>query len=217
MPRRRPRILTCAAALGLAACAEPGPSIVFPPRNPITSVSVYLPLYHVMQVGEAVRLDAAGYYQGNGAWVEEPRTVVFRSTDTTVVGLEPTTWYMSSMPSVRARARRVGTVTFSATINGVTGSDSLRVIPEIQSIALTPTRSTLQVGDTVAVTVDIVSTGGEAITTVRPFVDMSDGVGVVVSVGQNRFRGVAPGTARLKAFVGADTGRVTLTVVPKAP
>lgn len=216
MGSRRVFALTLLACAG--SCEQPTDPFLFA-RNPINGVALYLPLYQVVQVGEVIRVDAEGFYNGNGVGTEYPRTVSFVSSDTNIVRLQPATWTASFIPTVRATGLKPGLVTVTATINGVATSDTLRVIPEIASITLTPASASFFVGDTVTVAVDIRSTAGQPITERRPLITW-DTPGILISAStltSNRVVGRTPGTTVLKAFIGPDTGRVTVTVKARAP
>jgi hypothetical protein len=208
------RVIALFALVVSAGSCEQPTNPFFLSRNPINGVEVYLPLLHVMQVGDTIRIDAEGFHDGYGVGTEYPHSVSFTATDTTVLRLEPVTWTLPFVPSMRARGLKPGLVTLSATINGVTGSDTLRVIPEVASITLSPSATTFFVGDTIPVAVEIRSTGGDLITERVPLVfPMTDGIVLLAgSYGNNRVVGRNPGTTVLVAFLGPDTGRVMVTV-----
>ena len=213
---RRSRILTLAScAVVGGSCAEPT-NPLFLPRNPINGVALYLPLYNVIQVGQTEKINAEGFHDGNGVGTEYPHTVSFHSSDTTVVRLTATTWTLPFIPSMNAHGLKEGLVVLKATINGVVGVDSLRVIPEIASITMTPTSSTLYVGDSVAIEFDIRAVDGRSLQSPRPVIQIANSnYGIVYFVAGRWAKGNAPGTVNLFANIGADTGRTTLTVLAR--
>jgi len=219
MDFRKGWILAALVSCGLigGSCAEPGaPAGFLVSRNPINGVELYLPLYHVIQVGETTKIDAEGFYNGNGFGAEYPKTVSFESSDTTVVRLTPTTWTMSIMPSMNAHGSKEGTVTLKATINGVSAADTLRVIPEIGSITLTPSSSTLYVGDSVTIGYDIRAVDGRSISSPTPILQIANSnYGIVYFVAGRWVKGNALGTVTLFASIGPDTGGTALTVLAR--
>lgn len=166
-----------------------------------------------VEVGDTIRIDAEGFHDGNGFGTDFPHTVTFATTDSTVVGLESTSWSLSFVPTIRVRGRRDGLVSIIATINGVSGQDSLRVIPAVGSVTLSPNPATVKVGDTVTVQVQVIARAGGPITTVHPFIQL-DSIGYVVYSGLNQFRGQKPGIVALHVQVGRVVARGTLTVTP---
>lgn len=187
------------------------PTVTF---APITDVVVYGGTQGIqVEVGDTVRIDAEGFHNGNGIGAQPPQSVTFATTDSTIVGLEPTHWTLSFMPTIRARGRRDGLVNIIATINGVTAQDSLRVIPVVGSVVLSPNPATVKVGDTITIHVQVTAQAGGPITTVHPFIQI-DSIGYVVYSGVNQFRAQKPGIVALHAQVGRVVGRGTLTVTP---
>lgn len=182
--------------------------------KPINEVIVYGGSNgQIAMVGDTVRVDAEGFRDGQGLGTESPRTVLFSTSDSSVVRLETTIWTLSFIPTTRVRGLREGLVTIFATINGVTGRDSLRVIPPIRIIQLTPNPATVRVNDTISIGVRVIAQNGADITTVAPFVSM-DANGTALYAGKNTFRGVKAGTTTLRAQVGSVTATEILTIVP---
>lgn len=214
--RGKPLVLALSVALGGGSCVR---MEIFPPPNPINGVSVYLPLGQVIQVNDPTRIHASGFYNGNGLGTEDPHTVSFVASDTTVLRLQPTTWIHASAPTTLATGLKPGLITLTATLNGVSASDTLRVIPEVASITLLPTSTSFFVGDTIPVAVEVRAMNGQLIGERTPLV-LSETPGVVTlssSYGNNRVVGANPGTTVLTAFIGPDTGRVAVTVKARTP
>jgi hypothetical protein len=209
------RIIAAAVAGVSICCTDQGPG--FPRLNPINGVEVYLPLYHVIQVGQTDRVDAEGFYNGSGFGAEPPRSVRFTSSDTFALRLTPTTWTIPGLvASASMLGRKEGLVTISATINGITESDTINVVPEIESIRLTPSASTFRVGDTISVAIEVRAVDGRLLSIPAPSLQMSDSeLGIVIFSGRNVVLGRNPGTVTVFAAVAADTGRATLKVIAR--
>jgi hypothetical protein len=202
-----------ALALACFASLSCGPAPLDPGSlyTPVTDIAVYSA--GLVEVGDTMRIEAEGFTNGQGYTTEPPRTVSFSLADSTILSLEKTTWTMPIMPAVLAHGLRPGVTTVTATINGVSGRDSLQVIPRIGSIAVTPVAATIHTNDTITFHVAVMAVDGSEITTVHPYTTSSVG-GIAQSIGLNLYHGLKPGTIAITATLRRATGSATLTVLP---
>lgn len=211
-------LIAIAIAIAVASCADDNGSFSIPffPTMPINGVVVYTPLYSIVEVGDTVTITSAGFHNGNGLGVEPIRTAIFNVSDTTTVRLEPRSMLYPNTPAVLARGRQEGVVVITATLNGVAGTDSLRVIPAIGRIEIITSHSTIHVGDTVTVDVRIIATDGTVITTPQWPVIQAEPIGLLIGApNRNKMRGTSPGTATVTVKVGRATGTATVSILPQ--
>jgi hypothetical protein len=142
---------TTIVGLSCTDASAPGGGISYPPVN---EVIVYAgTVGELVEVGDTIRIDAEGFHDGNGFNVERSQSVTFAVSDPSVVSLESTAWKLPVVPTIRARGLRPGLVTITARINTIVGTDSLRVIPTVQSVAISPNPATVFVNDSVQLNV----------------------------------------------------------------
>jgi hypothetical protein len=91
---------------------------------------------------------------------DQPKRFKYRSTDTSVATIDPGGFLV---------ARRLGVTTLTATTAGVVSFPKLDLIiaPAVASLALTPTATTLTVGDTMLVRVEAFDGAGKTVTGAR--------------------------------------------------
>jgi hypothetical protein len=209
---------TVVRSLGVAlagfACVscDPVPTLPASLGTPVTDVSVYLGT-SVLEVGDTTRIEAEGFTNGEGFGTEPPRTVSFVAADSTILSLAQATWTLPMVPAVLARGLRTGLTTVTATINGVSARDSLRVIPTIGSIVVTPVMATIHINDTISYQVAVNAVDGSPISGVRVYSNSSVS-GIAQLLSTNRYHALKPGTITITATLRRATGVATLTVIP---
>src|SRR3954471_4685483 len=165
--------------------------------NPITEVEVYVAtLGAVLEVGDTTQVTAEGFHNGSGFGTQLPQTVAFAVDDSTIASLEKASWVNAIIPAASARGRRPGVARVSVTINGVTGRDTILVIPTIGSIVVAPTSVTVHTNDTVSFHVTVFATDGTPITNVHPFTQAQI-PGLATIVGRDLYRALKPGTTAI--------------------
>jgi hypothetical protein len=128
-PLRRIRQVAPVMALGsLLSCREPATLPAIDLFQPITDVTVYT-FGRTLLVGDTARIRAEGFRNGSGFGVQMPQTVTFVSSDTTVFRVEDVGGVGTRQPNALVRAVAPGLARLHATLDGVTGSDTLRVVP----------------------------------------------------------------------------------------
>jgi hypothetical protein len=178
----------------------------------------------VVEVGDTVRLTAAGDIDGLVGWFSYDPVLDARWTvsNPSIARLEPLPPppKEDSFPKARTLVRgvSVGTVRVIATPRGVSGEATVRVFPVVGSIALRAERDTLSVGDTLLVTATAFDGAGVPIDDL-PVEFESDG-GLLFYRRDNftaRFLATAPGQSTVTARFRRVTAATVLTVVPRAP
>jgi hypothetical protein len=169
----------------------------------------------VVEAGDTITATAEAF-QSNGimtAWFS-PR--VWSVSDGSTVDIRGVT----GPSSVLLAALRPGTAQVSARIGDVEGSASLRVIPRLAPITLTPSVVSMRLGDSVQVVADIRTAAGVPITDLNVSWRAQD-YGVVTTsccsasawLRSSRQYG-ATGTTTVTAIVAHATGALTVTVTP---
>jgi signal peptidase I len=205
-----------APVLAVWCCLGCGHSeIVAPPPitlPPIHEVVVYTwPTY--VQVGDTLRVQAGGF-NVNGWEITEPiRTVVWQTSDSDRIKIEPALPIIPIQPSIYALGLAPGVAHVSATLNGVTGSDSVIVLPALREIDVVPRTATVHVGDSLPITARIVATDGTVIS--GPYIVWASSDPNVANFGPgNTVIGLQVGVARISATLAQEQGDLDLTVVP---
>ena len=155
-------VVLCAAVAFLFAC-DSGAVTLLPifPSLPVRSVrEVIVDTWpFAIQVGDTMTV----------------YTEAFDSTGTGTAGLALRTWALTDSTLATAtplgphrssalfRGQRPGSMLVRVTINGVTGQDSLRIIPTLAPLEISPTSLTLRQGDTAIVRLRIVDRSGNPV------------------------------------------------------
>jgi len=183
------------------------------PSNSIASVIVYTWPWYV-QVGDTLHIEAAGYNVNGWSSSDSLRTVAWRSAPSGVVELEalPSPFRYWTVHAVRGLAP--GRAIVTATLNGVSGSDSVVVVPRLQAVELSADRTTVHVGATVTITAVIRTTSGATLEGPQLVWDVSDYTRAVFSSGFGRFLATGAGTVDITATIARTTGRTSLTILP---
>jgi hypothetical protein len=178
----------------------------------------------VVEVGDTVRLTAAGDIDGLVGWFSYDPVLDARWTvsNPSIARLEPLPPppKEDSFPKARTLVRGVsaGTVRVIATARGVSGEATVRVFPVVGTLALRAERDTLSVGDTLLVTATALDAGGAPIADL-PLSFESDGGLLLYSQDKltARFLVRAPGRSTVTTRFRRATATAVLTVLPRAP
>ncbi|MCU0646447.1 MAG: hypothetical protein MUF00_00510 [Gemmatimonadaceae bacterium] len=212
----RGRLLVGMALAILWTCASP-PTVEVPPLfrlPPVRHVNVYA-YPNLLAVDRLDTLEANGFDStGVGVWVSGAAT--WRVSDSTRLSmreLDP------RRRQVEVRALRPGLVEVVATIAGVSGRDTVRIIPALLPLELTPAAVSLRRGDSTFVRLRIRTTDGVAVrglfvswwdTTYRAttWPHFSDSVWV------RALERASPGVGALRASVAGASVTLPVTVTP---
>lgn len=203
-------LATACLVLGCAHQEVTGPPLVtFPP---IHDVVVYTwPRY--VQVGDTLRVEAGGFNTSGWEFTEPIHTVAWATGTPDRIRIESAPWIAAFQPAVYARGLAPGTATISATLNGVTGSDSVIVLPLLRGIELTRQTATIHVGQTLDITARIVAEDGSIL--VGPYIIWSSSDYNVAAFGPGTtVLALHPGAALITATLARAVATLTVTVLP---
>ena len=173
-------------------------------RSPINGVVVYAGSFHYFaEVDDSIGVMAWGYHNGEGWGAQSVTTANWAASDPTVLRIVRSSFRVNSAAAV-LRGVRPGLVALSATLNGVTGSDTIRVLPKIRALELKSTRATLSLGDTVEIWLRAEDMTGDSIPDVRPLY-------VPELLQMHRLQYIGPWPRQ--RYVGKDTGVITFQTV----
>lgn len=145
------------------------------------------------------------------------KTATWTASDPTTLRIVRRTVLANSSAAV-LRGLRPGIVLLSATLNGVTGSDSIRVLPKISELQLKATRTTLSIGDTVEIWLRANDLSGDSIPNLRPLyvrsLSQTQPLQYIGPWPRERYVGNTTGSIVFYTKVANDSTDVTITVVP---
>ena len=163
-------ILVVSVASCAGSPAEPEPFDLNTLLVPINEVVVYAGTQsRFAEVGDTKAIDASGFHNGEGFGTQIVKTATWTTSDPTMLQVVRRSISGSGSSAV-LRGGRPGLVTLSVTLNGVTGVDTIRVIPKIGQLHLRSTRSMLAIGDTVEVWFRADDLRGDSIPDLRPLI-----------------------------------------------
>ncbi|MDQ6736117.1 MAG: hypothetical protein M3Z30_00260 [Gemmatimonadota bacterium] len=208
----RARVFAAVTCL-VTACG--GIDAISPPAltlPPISEVVVYTwPTY--VQVGDTLRVQAGGFSRDGWEFTQPIRTVAWQTSNPDLIRIEAAVPVISIQPSVYARGLAPGNAHISATLNGVTGADSVIVLPRLQGVEVTPQTATIRVGQLLPVAARIVGSDGATIVGPRVVWSSSD-YSVANFGGEWSVLGQHPGVAHIAASLARAVGGLDVTVVP---
>ncbi|MEO9251228.1 MAG: hypothetical protein ABI322_09405 [Gemmatimonadaceae bacterium] len=184
--------------------------VIAPP--PIHDVIVYTwPTY--VQVGDTLRVEAGAFNDVGLEFTQPIRTVAWQTSNPQVISIEPAVAIVPIQPSVYARGVAPGTAHISATLNGITGTDSVIVLPRLQGVKVTPVTATIHVGQWIPVTAQIIAADGTVL--VGPYIIWESSNYNVAAPGPgNTVVSRTVGVARITATLARAVGALDVTVVP---
>jgi alpha-tubulin suppressor-like RCC1 family protein len=149
---------------------------------------------------------------GNGDTLRN-RFATFVSSDTTILRTGVVTGSATTVTALRA-----GQATVAATIEGVTGSQSVTVTPPVVSqVSATLTPTTVSVGGKATITVIVRDTGGRTVTSGVSLFGSSNTTVATVAPQTSRsaaITAVSSGSATIRATFGGVSDSVSITVLP---
>jgi hypothetical protein len=204
-------------SLALASC-DPAPFDINDGRSPINGVRVYAGSHHFFaEVDDSIGIQAWGYHDGDGWGAQYVKTATWTASDPATLRIVRKTVLANSSAAV-LRGLRPGIVLLSATLNGVTGSDSIRVLPKIRELQLKATRTMLSIGDTVEIWLRANDLNGDSIPNLRPlYVRSLSQTQPLLYIGpwpRERYVGNTTGSIVFYTQVANDSTDLTITVVP---
>lgn len=164
--------LTIGLAIGMASClgppTEPEPFDINSLLNPITEVLIYAGThYEYAEVDDSIGIYASGFHKGNGFGTQSIKTAEWSVSDPTALQVTRSA-SQGNLSRATLRGLKPGLVTLSAKLNGVTGTDTIRVVPRIKQLQIVTTRATLGIGDTVEIWLRADDMNGDSIPHIRP-------------------------------------------------
>lgn len=223
----RPSRLAIGLAIGVVSCleppTEPEPFDFNSLLNPINGVVIYAGShYEYAEVDDTIRVYAAGFHNGNGIGTQALKTVEWSVSDATALQVTRTE-SQGNLSQATLRGLKPGLVTLSAKLNGVAGTDTIRVVPRIKQLQIVTTRATLGIGDTVEIWLRADDMNGDSIPHVRPlyltggFYPYPYPLRYVGPWPRQRYVGKDTGTVEFLAGVANDTTPVLkIRVLPPA-
>ena len=210
-------------ALALASCVEsppePEPFDFNTLLNPINGVRVYAgSQFEFAEVDDTTRIQAWGFHDGQGIGTQSVRTAIWTSSDPTMLHIVRSSFSANGASAV-LRGGRPGLVTLSVTLNGVTGADTIRVLPRIRELRLKSTRPTLAIGDTVEVWFRADDLNGDSIPSVRPLIVITFGpyalpLQFIGPWPRHRYVGKDTGSVQFYTKVANDSTDLSIRVLP---
>ena len=191
--------------------------------DPINDVMVYAgSFWEFAEVDDTITIDAFGYHNGSGFGTQLIRTVTWASSDVaTLRVVQSKTTGIGSFAQVKGI--KPGIVTLSVTLNGVTGSDTLRVIPRVKQLALKSSAAVLAIGDTVEIWCRADDLNGDSIPNLRPLIGPDFllpypfPLRYIGPYPRHRYVSTDTGSVGFVTGVAHDTARVTVRVMPRTP
>ena len=183
-------------------------TVTEPPPPPVASVELS-PSAATIEVGENVQLtatvrDAAGN-------VLTDRVVSWSSSNTSLATVNS---------SGRVTGQSPGTVTITATSEGKSGTATVEVTdappPPVASVEVSPSSTTVQVGNTVQLTATLRDASGSVLTG-RVLTWSSSNTSVATVNSSGRVTGQSAGTATITATSEGQSGTATVTVTEPPP
>ncbi len=170
-------------------------------RVPVASMTVAA-VSRSLTDGESVQLNASPRDDKGAAL--DGRTIIWTSSNPAIIDVSSTGL---------ALAKGEGSATITATSEGKSSTVSLTVAPAaIALVAVTPSRISLEVGETVKLTAEARDARGNGLAQ-RPFAWTSDRPGVATVGGDGTITGVATGSATVTVESGGKRGTASVTVV----
>jgi hypothetical protein len=149
-------LLTTAGLLGVEGCGLPGEA---PPPTIDVSVAFW---GDVLEVGSVSRACAFGLAP-SGYYVATRRVDQWTLSDPTLATLLPMPDARDNYSCRLVRVNRPGQLTVTATMAGLEGTNTVRLIPAISQVVVQPSSATLHVGDTTSVTITIIAVNGDTL------------------------------------------------------
>ena len=181
------------------------------PTGPVEHISIYTN-FGIVQVGSELEV-FAGASTRNGRSSTFDERVVWTSSDTSLARVRRKRGAESRY--VVVRGVRPGLVTLTASSGGVRASDTIRVIPAIQSITLTPSAFQMAPGDTFRVRAELRDPQGRPIEGVRLLWSAGDYGVAAFNDANGLVLARAPGTTTIRAEVAGRSASARLTVLPR--
>lgn len=212
------RVASIAAMVIVVACAgdrNPVAVPLFGLGRPVREVIVYT-FPFAIQVGDTMTVSADAFDStGFGTAWQSVRTWTLSDNS-----LATATAIGSSKSASLFRGQRPGALTVRVTIAGVTGQDSLRIIPTLAPLQVSPASLTLRLHDSAAVKLRIADLSGATIRNLAVTWTSTDYTVAVAICCRDSVMVVSPrggraGTALLRATVANSL--VTLPVTVTAP
>lgn len=189
----------------------------------LVSITISADQGPIVEVSDTIRLTAYGNVEGIAALFSYAPILdaIWATSDATIARIEPLPPPPpeDSFPSARTlvRGMRPGTARVTASSGGITGEVSVRVIPVLGAIRLSPP-NTVMVGDTVRIAAVALEPGGSEVSDV-PLTFAATG-GVRLN-GYDRTGAyviaTAAGPATLSARFRRVAGELAFVVVPRSP
>lgn len=177
--------------------------------RPVTHVDVFAPNCGPVAVGDTARLSAnannpIGWPGILYSSEQSPDRFRWRSSDPGIASISP---------NGTARAFAPGTVTVSATTEGITGTVSIAVIEPVFP-ALQPVTARILVGDTIRMTASVNDEGGNPVPGLAIYGRYLD-YHLLRALGDHSYVGIAPGAARVSICAANREASAIITVVPR--
>ncbi len=215
-PAPRSSAVAGALAAAIAVSCQDGPPLVplFPAiaSPPVKEVIVY-GFPNVLEVGDTLTVYASAFDSLGNATAFNVAAAWSYSDSSLVTGVPRGL----VTPATLLTGRKAGLLTLSARINGVTGQDTIRVVPRIAQVSFSASSVTIPANDSVRVDVTFRDAAGAAIS--GPVILWSAADYSVVTVCCHRSAWIVShgrlGTTTVQARMGHSSGSVGVTVVAR--
>ena len=196
---------------------EPRPFNLDDLANPINGVTVYAgQVFNQAETADTVQIFAEGFHNGNGIGTQSVKSASWTVSDPTTLQIIRSSFaFTQSVATVRGL--KPGVVTLSVTLNGVTGTDVLQVLPRIHSLRVWATPSPqITVGDTIQLHGRANDLNGDSIPNAAILIWQDSGLLLLGGAGgRARYVALTAGTGRWRTIVANDTASVNITAVAK--
>jgi hypothetical protein len=152
-----PRVhASMASLLALSGCMLPGEA---PPPTIGVSVGFW---GDALEVGSVSRVCALGLAP-SGFYIATRPVDQWTLSDPTLATLLPMPNRQDNYSCRLLRVNRAGSLTVTATMAGVEGASTVRLIPRVSQIVVHPSATTLHVGDTISVAITVIAVDGDTL------------------------------------------------------
>jgi uncharacterized protein YjdB len=136
---------------------------MLPGEAPPPTIEVSLAFWgEVLEVGSVSRTCAFGLAP-SGYYVATRRVDQWKVSDPTLATLLSMPDKQDNYSCRLVRVNRPGQLTVTATMAGLEGTNTVRLIPTISQVVLQPSSATLHVGDTASVTITVIAVNGDTL------------------------------------------------------
>lgn len=149
-------LMTMGSLLAVEGCLLPG-------EAPPPTIAVSLAFWgSALEVGSLSRTCAFGLAP-SGYYIATRRVDQWTLSDPTLAALLPMADARDNSSCRLLRVKRPGRLTVTATMAGLQGTNTVRLIPQISQVVVQPSSNTLHVGDTTSLEITVIAVDGDTL------------------------------------------------------